>query len=137
MAVLERFETEIEIAERSVPLTGATLLWWSDTTPGRGDAEARGEADQLGDRSRLHLLHEMPALLLDGDFARPELARDLLVEETSDDPSQHVPLARGQQGVPASKRGELLTFAARGAIALDRAANGVEQILLAERLRQE
>src|SRR5439155_12563504 len=56
---------------------------------------------------------------------------------TSDNSPQPVPLARGQGGVPATKLGELVAFPALRAIALDRVSNGVEQILVAERLRQK
>jgi len=41
----------------------------------------------------------MPALLLDGGLAGPELGRDLLVEQTGDDAGHHLSLARGQGAV--------------------------------------
>ena len=65
------------------------------------------------------------------------LLTNSLLEQAGDDAPEHVPFARGQGGVPAAKLAELLSFGARRAIALNRAANGVEQILLSEGLGQE
>ena len=79
----------------------------------------------------------MSTLFLDGDLARSQLAGDLLVEQTRDNSGQHVTLARRQGGVSAAKLGELVPFLAGLAVTLDSAANGVEQVLLAKRLRQK
>src|SRR5882724_12377435 len=107
------------------------------TAAGRGDAEPRREAHQLRHRAGLHLRHHVRALLLDGGLAGAQLAGDLLVEQTGDDPRQHVSLTRRERRVATTKLGALVTLRAHRAIALDRASNGVEQILLAERLRQK
>src|SRR5262249_55592736 len=101
------------------------------------DAEPCSEVHQLGHGARLHLRHDVPALLLDGRFGRAQLAGDLLVEEAGDDPCQHVALARRERSAPAPKLRALLTVHTDRPVALDSASNGVEQLLLAERLRQE
>src|SRR5204863_6328342 len=99
--------------------------------------EASGALDQFRHRSGPHLQHDLPALFLDRRFRGAELAGDLLVEEAGDDSGHHVAFARGQGLVPATKLGDLLPLRSRGAIALDRVSNGVEEILLAKRFRQE
>src|SRR5207244_12524781 len=67
------------------------------STPGRGNSEARGAPDQIGQRPGLHLLHHMPTLFLDGGFAGSQLPGDLLVEQTGDGGGHHVPLARSEE----------------------------------------
>src|SRR5258708_23904468 len=79
----------------------------------------------------------MPTLFLDGGFAGSQLPGDLLVEQTGDGGAHHVPLARSQQVIPATKLGELQPLRACHAITIDRVANGVEQVLLAKRLREK
>jgi hypothetical protein len=79
----------------------------------------------------------MPALLLDGGLAGPEVRRDLLVEQARDDAGHDVPLARGQRVVPAAQLRDLPPGLAAGSIQLHRLANRLEQILLAKRLGQE
>src|SRR5262249_7634246 len=101
------------------------------------DAESRREVHQFGHGPRLHLRHHVPALLLDGRFGSAQLAGDLLVEETGDDPCQHIALSWGERSVPAPKLRALLTLHTDRPVALDSASNGVEHLLLAERLRQE
>src|SRR5439155_22760859 len=69
--------------------------------------------------------------------ARPQLARDLLVEETGDDPGHDIALARGEGRMAPAGLAALLALRAHRPIALDRASNRVEQLLLAEGLRQK
>src|SRR5207244_13514412 len=107
------------------------------STPGRGNSEARGAPDQIGQRPGLHLLHHMPTLFLDGGFAGSQLPGDLLVEQTGDGGGHHVPLATGQRLIPATKLGKLQPLRACHAITIDRVADGVEQVLLAKRLREK
>src|SRR2546425_3982731 len=106
-------------------------------TPSRGNSEARGAPDQIGQRPGLHLLHHVPTLFLDGGFAGSQLPGDLLVEQTGDGGGHHVPLATGQRVIPATKLGELQPLRARHATAVDRVANGIEQVLLPKRLREK
>ena len=79
----------------------------------------------------------MPTLFLDGGFAGAQLPGDLFVEQTGDGGGHHVLLARSQQVIPTTKLGELQPLRACDAITIDRVANGVEQVLLAKRLRQK
>ena len=79
----------------------------------------------------------MPSLLLHSRLARAQLGGDLLVEQTGHDPRQDVPLAWGEGRVAAAQLGPLRAVRAHRPVALDRAADGVEEVLLAERLRQE
>src|SRR5437588_585513 len=83
---------------------------------------------------RLHLRHHMRALLFDGGLAGAQLAGDLLVEKTGDDPCQHVSLTGSEGRVATTQVGAFAALRTYRAIALDRVSNGVEQILLAERL---
>src|SRR2546425_1272829 len=129
-----------ETGERRLSFAGreaSTLPWWGWPTPGRGNSEARGAPDQIGQRPGLHLLHHVPTLFLDGGFAGSQLPGDLLVEQTGDGGGHHVPLARSQRVIPATKLGELQPLRARHAIARDRVANGIEQVLLPKRLREK
>src|SRR2546425_8884427 len=80
------------------------------TRRGRDDAEARGGPHELGHRPRLHLVHHVAALLLDGDLARPQLGGDLLVEQTGDDAGHHVALSRGERGVPVTELDQLASL---------------------------
>ena len=52
--------------------------------------EQASHLHQLGQRLRLHLLHDMGALHFDGTFRGPKLGRNLLVEQAGHDPSVHV-----------------------------------------------
>src|SRR5258708_6092001 len=79
----------------------------------------------------------MRALLFDGGLAGAQLAGDLLVEKTCDDARQHVSLTGREGRVATTQLGALAALRADRAIALDRVSNGVEQVLLAERLRQK
>jgi len=63
-------------------------------------------------------------------------AGESLVEKARDDARQHVSLTGREGRVATTQLGALAALRAYGAIALDRVSNGVEQILLAERLRQ-
>src|SRR5262245_30494300 len=51
---------------------------------------------QVGHRGRVHLLHHLPAMDLDGHFAEAEVVCDLLVEQPRDDPAHHLTLTRGE-----------------------------------------
>src|SRR5207253_2315785 len=62
---------------------------------------------------------------------------DLLVEKTGADARQHVSLTGRERHVATTQLGALAALRAYRAIALDRVSYGVEQILLAERLRQK
>src|SRR5262249_6161495 len=101
------------------------------------DAEPRSEMHQLGHGASLHLRHHVSALFFDGRFAGAELAGDLLVEQTGDDACQHIALSWGKRSVPAAKLRAVLAFYADRPVALDTTSNGVEQLLLAEWVRQE
>src|SRR4029453_13554210 len=107
-----------------------------DLTSAGRDSEPRREADELGHRAGLHLRHQVAALLLEGGLAGSQLAGDLLVEETGDDPGQHVALARSQGRVAPAELGALLTLGAHRPVTLDGTSDGVQQLLRPERLRQ-
>ena len=83
---LSEFKKRVGRSSRKIRAVRAGNL----TAAGRGDAKPRREVNQLGHRAGVHLRHHVPALLLDGGFAGPELAGDLLVEEPGGDPGQHI-----------------------------------------------
>src|SRR5438876_2248368 len=103
---------------------------------GGTDPEPAGAPDQVRHRPRLHLQHDLAALLLDGGLGRPQLGGNLLVQEPGDDTGHHVPLACRQGVVASAELCELLALGPGDAVALDGVADGVEQILLTERLGQ-
>src|SRR5262249_43980140 len=58
-----------------------------------GAAQVRGHANELGQRARAHLAHELAAVRLDRDLRDAELAADLLVQAPGDDQAHDVALA--------------------------------------------
>src|SRR5262249_40033966 len=52
--------------------------------------------DQIGRRSRSHLLHEVAAMHFHGDLTEPDLACDLFAHQPARDQSHDFPLARGK-----------------------------------------
>src|SRR5512143_2842882 len=55
------------------------------------------DVDELGNRTRVQLFHDMRAMGLDGPLAGIERCGDLLVEPSDGDLREHLSLARGQR----------------------------------------
>ena len=89
-------------------------------------------SDQLGQRSRIHFLHHLAAMDLDGDFAGAQFARDLFVEQTRDHPGHDFTLASGQRIKSLAQLGGFRPLLTRAAVAFQRLLNRVEQILIAK-----
>src|SRR5215207_4704302 len=58
----------------------------------RVDAQLLGHSDEIGQGVCSHLLHDLPAVLLDRDLAVAELHRDLLVEQAPNHQPHHCSL---------------------------------------------
>src|SRR5439155_25604381 len=70
-----------------------------------------GLADEVRDGLRLHLLHHLGAMRLDGALGDLELGRDLLVEQPRHDAGEHLAFAHGQR---LETRGQLTAPADAG-----------------------
>jgi hypothetical protein len=63
--------------------------------PGMGDRyfQLLGNPDQIGQRRGFHLLHDLAAMNLKGDFTDSEFRRGLLVEQAAGHQRQHFAFA--------------------------------------------
>jgi hypothetical protein len=61
------------------------------------DAQSLSRPDKFSQRLHPHLLHEVPAMNLDGFFGCTQLVGDLLVQHSRDDMSHHFALAWGKR----------------------------------------
>ena len=59
-------------------------------------AELLCHPDEIGQRCRLHLAHDLTAVDLDGFFGRAQFAGNLFVEKASDDEREDLAFAWGQ-----------------------------------------
>ena len=64
-----------------------------------GLVEKVGHADELRQRARLHLAHDLAAVDLHGNLGDPQLERDFLVHPALDDEAHDLPLPRRQAGM--------------------------------------
>ena len=55
-----------------------------------------GHSDQFGQRVRIHLLHDAPAMDLDRNLGNSDFSRDLLVHKPARDQRKHFAFAFGQ-----------------------------------------
>jgi hypothetical protein len=72
-----------------------------------------------------------------GCFAGAELRRDLFVEQTCHDERHHLVLARRKRLVPPTPLGQLCPLISCRAVARNRLLNGVEELLVTKRFREE
>src|SRR5262245_31226396 len=100
-------------------------------------ADPVSHPNQSGERPSLHLFHHMLAVDLDRGLARTQFSSNLLVEEPSRHERHHFPLAWRQPSISTAQRCDLGSLLARIAVTFDRLLNGVEQLLITERLGQE
>src|SRR5688572_17480012 len=75
--------------------------WVSLTAPGPEPGGQR-HPDQVGKAVRLHLLHQVGAVDLDGPGADVELMGDDLVRPPDEEAFQYIELPRRQRGYPGS-----------------------------------
>src|SRR5581483_4192426 len=96
-----------------------------------------GDPNQVGERCRLHLLHDLTTVDLKRDFADTEFGCRLLVQKAADHQRQHLALPRRQSREAATKLGPLRPQRALQVIPVNRLANGSNQLLLPHRLGQK
>src|SRR5881396_2323219 len=101
------------------------------------EAEPRGHFHQVGERIGLHLLHHLAAVGFYRDFADAELATDLLVQPAGDHQVHDLPFAMGEGRVTLSDCPYLRLAIQGSPAALDGLADGAQQDVVAEWLRQE
>src|SRR5256886_7003384 len=101
------------------------------------ETEPRGNFHQVGERIGLHLLHHLAAVGFYRDFADAELAPDLLVQPAGDPRVHDLPFATGEGRVTVSDCPYLRLAIQCSAAALDGLADGAQQDVVAEWLRQE
>lgn len=92
---------------------------------------------EFGKCLHLHFAHHIAATHLDGNFADPEFACDLLVEQALYDKSRHVLFTGGECRPTLLQPCSRLLNGASTTIDLEAVMDGIEQILIAKRLREE
>lgn len=94
-------------------------------------------SNEIGERRRRHLLHHVPSMDLESDFADSKLGGGLLVEQATHDQRQHLALSRRQLEIALPQSAKLGTGRSRFSILSDRSMDGSHQIGVAEGLGQE
>src|SRR5258706_5562095 len=94
-------------------------------------------SDEFGERTGSHLSHQMAAMHLHGRFSDADIASDLLVQTSPRNLNQDLALPRNKRVKTLLQADHDLLVFPPHAIARKANFNGVEQILIAERLRQE
>src|SRR5271154_960916 len=102
-----------------------------------GEVQPVGHPGQIGQRSRLHLSHDLATMDFYGDFADADLIGDLLVETASRHQGHHLTLAGGESLEARPQPGQSFFILQPSAVARDAQLDRVEQILVAEWLGQE
>jgi len=72
-----------------------------------------GHVYEIDKRLGLHLLHDLSAVLLDGDFAIVELDRDLFVEQSLHDQTHHLAFLGRKLIITLAKFGYAGTYAVK------------------------
>src|SRR5215831_2076311 len=88
-------------------------------------------------RSRIHLSHDLATSCFYSDLADAEVVGDLLVEAAGYHQSHHLALTGGEGFKARAYRGGCLFVLPPCAISSEALLNGVQQVLIAERLGQE
>src|SRR5262245_6554944 len=101
------------------------------------DAQFFGHADEIRHGIGMHSTHAMATVQFDRDLTEPQLCRDLLVEEAENHALKHLALTDRQRIEPVFQQFQVVTLEAGSAVDVDGLVNGIEQILLPERLREE
>src|SRR5256886_13553149 len=101
------------------------------------ETEPRGHFHQVGERIGLHLLHHLAAVGFYRDFADAELATHLLVQPAGDHQVHDLAFATREGRVTVSYCPYLRLAIQCSATALDGLADGAQQDVVAEWLRQE
>src|SRR5260221_4450659 len=103
----------------------------------RWKLQFRRHSNQFCQRLRLHLPHHVAAMNLHGDLADPELKSYLLIEHTRNHQAHDFALALAQGLVAFSQRGKVTLLAAPHAVAIQSLVDGIQQVLVFERLSQK
>ena len=104
---------------------------------GGPDAQEIGYPDKLGHRLYAELSHRMGAVHLHRDLADSEIGGDLLVQAAGGDPRHHIPLALAEEFEPLPQNRVRVFLCAPSAILFEGHGDGVEKILVPDRLSKE
>ena len=85
-----------------------------------------GHSNQVRERLRPHLLHDVSAMKFDRSFAGDQLASDLFVEQRQYQKSEHHSLARGEQVLAVAQLGDLGPLLERVPVSLNSSTDGVQ-----------
>ena len=92
---------------------------------------------QMRQRSGIHLSHDLATSCFYSDLADAEVVSDLLVGAAGHHQGHYLALTGGEGFKARAYRGDCLYFLPPCAISSESLLNGVQQILIAERLGQE
>src|SRR5882672_5123931 len=92
---------------------------------------------ELGQRSRVHLPHDLATVNLHRHLAQAQFRCDLLVGSPDDNKRHDLPLALGKSSEAFAQLGKAHRLAAPFPVTLDRRVNCIEQILIMKRLAEE
>src|SRR3984893_3170722 len=101
------------------------------------DIQFIGDPNQVGERCRLHLLHDLTTVDLKRDFADAEFGCRLLVQQAADHQRQHLALPRRQSREAATKLGPLNPYRPLQVVPVNGRANRRHQLPLPHRLGQK
>src|SRR4051812_35336753 len=93
--------------------------------------------NKIHERLGSHLLHDLSAVLLDGDFTVIELHRDLFVEQSLHDQAHHVAFLRRKLVITLTKFGYVSAIYARQAITFERLIDCRQEFRITNRLGQK
>ena len=105
--------------------------------PRASHSDPIGHPNELGDRSRLHLVHDSGSVDLDRLLGHAQFEGDLLVQHSSHDPREDLALARGQLRDALLELAELCVIAPVVRVLGQGALDRPEQVLLVDRLDQQ
>src|SRR5258706_4799399 len=101
------------------------------------DSELVGHPHQLRQRPRDHFVHDLAPMNADGDLAGTEVSGGLLVREACDHEGKDLPFTRREQSVMLLQLDQFGSLLPRFSINGNGGVNRLQQLLLAERLRQK
>jgi hypothetical protein len=103
----------------------------------RRELQLVGHPRKIRQRLGLHLAHHLATVDPYGNLADADVAGNLLIHAALHDLTHYLAFARGQRLEALSKRGQRRFFLASGTVTCKTELDRIEQVLIAERLRQK
>jgi hypothetical protein len=115
---------------------GYSIGYFSTKHLGTGQfaLELVGHSDEISERLRLHLTHDVTAMKFHGLFGHPQHAGYLFVQESEHDFRHHLAFSRRKGMVKGAQVRPFHPLRGHDAVSLDSLADCIEQILFAEGL---